>query len=270
MATAKEKIAKVNNEFITVTNVSNPDITVTSIDDGINGLKLTFDNPSNNITVETNFNFQLTYTKAAINNKVPITEQAKFIPPSLPKLTTTIAGSITQTSASSGGIITGDGGSAIISKGICYSIAPNPIPDISNTVPGGTGTGSFISTITGLQPGKTYHVRAFASNSSGIGYGNDVSFTTLQPGPIVLISPAIGTVFHIPAGSTDGGVTVTFTWSGPGNELELWIEGPSPRFYNLVNNQFSIRLGSDPAFYWRVSSDNGLTWSETYQFGIVY
>ena len=42
-----------------------------------------------------------------------------------------------------------------------------------------TGTGSFISSITALIPNTTYYLRAYASNSSGTAYGNEVSFPTL-------------------------------------------------------------------------------------------
>jgi hypothetical protein len=47
----------------------------------------------------------------------------------------------------------------------------------SHTVDG-TGTGPFESAITGLSPGSTYHVRAYATNSVGTAYGSDLSFTS--------------------------------------------------------------------------------------------
>jgi len=46
--------------------------------------------------------------------------------------------------------------------------------------------GSFTATITGLNGNTTYYIRAYATNSSGTGYGNQVSFTTdatETPGP---------------------------------------------------------------------------------------
>jgi hypothetical protein len=48
--------------------------------------------------------------------------------------------------------------------------------------------------ISGLTPGRTYHVRLVATNSSGIGYGADLAFTTL--GPAVTIAASLGTVTH--------------------------------------------------------------------------
>ena len=96
---------------------------------------------------------------------------------SLPVLTTTAATGITFNSASSGGNITDDGGGAIIVRGVCWSMVPNPtIVDPHST--DGTGKGSFISQITGLNPASTYYARAYATNSAGTAYGGQVSFPT--------------------------------------------------------------------------------------------
>lgn len=78
----KEKIAQIKNQFISITAVSNPDIQLTASDDGPNGLKISATNPSNNITVQTDFSFELTYTQEALNNKITITQTAVFIPSS--------------------------------------------------------------------------------------------------------------------------------------------------------------------------------------------
>ena len=44
----------------------------------------------------------------------------------------------------------------------------------------GSGSGSFTSNITGLVSGTTYYVRAYATNSVGTSYGNQVTFTTSE------------------------------------------------------------------------------------------
>ena len=94
-----------------------------------------------------------------------------------PTVTTTAASSITMTTASSGGNVTADGGASVTARGVCWSIFINPTTDNSKTT-GTTGPGNFTSSITGLSPGTTYHVRAYAINSAGTGYGSDVSFKT--------------------------------------------------------------------------------------------
>ncbi|HEY5138755.1 MAG TPA: hypothetical protein VIJ25_05475, partial [Methylococcales bacterium] len=79
----------------------------------------------------------------------------------LPVLTTTAITTITGISAISGGTITSDGGLPILFRGICWSIVPFPTISDSKTSDG-TGTGVFVSNITGLAPATTYYVRAYA------------------------------------------------------------------------------------------------------------
>jgi plastocyanin len=101
----------------------------------------------------------------------------------VPSLTTTAISSITTTTATSGGTIGSDGGASITAKGVVWSTSANPTIADSKTTDG-TGTGAFVSSITGLTAGTTYHVRAYATNSAGTGYGSDVSFTTTSSGPV--------------------------------------------------------------------------------------
>lgn len=96
----------------------------------------------------------------------------------VPTLITTNAPSITQSTVSTGGCITADGGAAITARGVCWST--NPIPTIAdNKTDDGSGTGSFSSSVTGLSAATKYYIRAYAINNAGTGYGEVVSFTTL-------------------------------------------------------------------------------------------
>jgi uncharacterized protein (TIGR02145 family) len=111
----------------------------------------------------------------------------------VPTLTTTAASLVTLTTAVAGGNITADGGGAVTARGTCWSITANPTvadPKTSDA----TGTGSFISNLTGLLPGTTYHIRAYATNSAGTAYGNDLSFTTTQIGVPTLTTTAVTSV----------------------------------------------------------------------------
>ncbi len=107
----------------------------------------------------------------------------------IPTLTTTAASSITTTSAVSGGNISSDGGASVTARGVCWSINANPTISGSKTSDG-TGAGSFTSTLTGLQGGTTYHIRAYATNSAGTAYGNDLTFTTSAVVPILTTTSA--------------------------------------------------------------------------------
>lgn len=98
----------------------------------------------------------------------------------LPTVITLQATNVTGTSAQCGGNIPSDGGSAITARGICWSVSSNPTIDGDHTT-NGTGAGTFYANLYDLQSGTTYHVRAYATNSIGTEYGNEVTFTTATP-----------------------------------------------------------------------------------------
>jgi|APCry1669188910_1035180.scaffolds.fasta_scaffold29928_1 uncharacterized protein (TIGR02145 family) len=92
----------------------------------------------------------------------------------VPVMTTTDVTNLTQNTGKSGGIISSDGGSSVISRGVCWST--NPTPTIADRkTSDGTGTGTFTSTLTGLSADSTYYIRAYATNNIGTGYGNTVA-----------------------------------------------------------------------------------------------
>jgi uncharacterized protein (TIGR02145 family) len=95
----------------------------------------------------------------------------------IPSVTTTTVSNVTATSATTGGDVTQDGGAAVTARGVAYGTLSSPT--ISGLITNdGTGTGTFTSNLTGLSPSTTYYVRAYATNSVGTAYGNEVSFTT--------------------------------------------------------------------------------------------
>jgi hypothetical protein len=96
-----------------------------------------------------------------------------------PQLTTVAATNVTTTTVTTGGNITTEGGSAITARGVCWRSTANPsIATTDSTSVDGTGTGAFVSNITGLVAGKKYHIRAYATNADGTAYGQDITFTT--------------------------------------------------------------------------------------------
>ncbi|QQS35301.1 MAG: T9SS type A sorting domain-containing protein [Ignavibacteriales bacterium] len=95
-----------------------------------------------------------------------------------PTLTTTAVTDITQTTATSGGNVTDQGTAPVTLRGVCWSTVENPTIADSKTEDG-SGTGTFVSSITGLASGITYYVRAYATNTFGTSYGNQEMFSTL-------------------------------------------------------------------------------------------
>ncbi|MBE0647291.1 MAG: fibrobacter succinogenes major paralogous domain-containing protein [Bacteroidales bacterium] len=96
----------------------------------------------------------------------------------IPSLETYNLSAVTMTSAESGGLIITDGGSTITERGVCWSTSPLPTVN-SEKAPGGSGAGSFVSTISGLTPNTLYYVRAYATNETGTGYGAQLFLKTM-------------------------------------------------------------------------------------------
>ena len=63
------------------------------------------------------------------------------------------------------------------SRGIYWSTNPDQTTDFNKTSDG-TGTGNFTSNMSGLKGSTKYYVRAYATNSSGTAFGDQLSFTT--------------------------------------------------------------------------------------------
>jgi len=96
---------------------------------------------------------------------------------SIPELTAAPLSLLTSSTATSGGIISSDGGAAVTKRGVCWGKTQNPT--ITNSLTdNGKGTGSFTSNLTGLEPNTTYYLRAYAINNIGTAYSSQISFTT--------------------------------------------------------------------------------------------
>jgi hypothetical protein len=113
----------------------------------------------------------------------------------LPNLTTTSVSSVTTNSVISGGNVTSDGGASVTARGVCYSTSTNPTIS-SLKVSSGTGSGSFSATMSGLSSGTTYYIKAYATNSVGTAYGNEINFMT---NPVLTIGQSYqgGIIFYI-------------------------------------------------------------------------
>jgi len=98
--------------------------------------------------------------------------------PILATVTTAAVTDVEGTTAVTGGNVTADGGAAVTAKGVVYGLTANPTVAGSKTSDG-TGTGAFVSNLSGLKGLTKYYVRAYATNSAGTAYGPELSFTTL-------------------------------------------------------------------------------------------
>jgi outer membrane protein assembly factor BamB len=151
----------------------------------------------------------------AYGNQVSFTTTAAT---GLPTITTVTPAAISQTSAISGGNITADGGSPVTIRGICWSTSAAPVVTGSHTTDG-SGTGTYASAMTALLPGTQYYIRAYATNSNGTAYGNEINFTTINDTATVYVGAGNNKFYALNAlnGQVKWQYTSTdaFTYAGP-------------------------------------------------------
>lgn len=149
----------------------------------------------------------------------------KEVPKVIPSISSSAPTNITSSTAVSGGRISTDGGARVTSRGVCWSVTQNPtISD--NKTSDGTGIGNFTSSISGLTPSTKYYVRAYATNSVGTVYGNEISFFTLSG---IIFNPNLtyGTVTDIEGNVYKTIVIGTQTWMAENLKTTKYRNGDS-------------------------------------------
>ena len=146
---------------------------------------------------------------------------------SAPTVITLEVTSPTQTTATGNGNVTDDGGSPITERGVCWGTNHNPDLNGSYNSCTTNGTGTYQVSMTGLTPGTTYYVRAYARNEAGLSYAeNEVSFSTGAQQYTITVSASTGGSAHV--GSTTGPNTGTFT------------QGQSCTVYAVANSNYTF------------------------------
>ena len=167
-----------------------------------------------------------------------------------PTVTTITVSAIATTTATTGGNVTADGGATVTARGVVWSTATNPtIANPTKTV-NGTGTGTFVSSITGLTANTTYYVRAYATNSVGTSYGNEISFKTLST-----VAPT-------------GTVTIgTQTWTTKNLDVTTYRDGtPIPQ---VTDPAAWAALTTGAWCYYNNDAANGTTYGKLYNWYAV-
>lgn len=165
--------------------------------------------------------------------------------PHLPVLTTTEVTNVTDTSAVSGGVISSIGSANIIARGVCWSLATNPtIKDLK--VNDANEGRTFISKLSGLKFATTYHLRAFATNSVGTAYGNEIVFTTNNAVIPTLITSKID--FVTPTSAHSGGNVISDGGASISSHGVCWGTDKTPTITNSktidggLTNAFTSKL----------------------------
>jgi hypothetical protein len=175
-------------------------------------------------SVDTGYGDQISFTTSTIT---------------IPAVSTNTVSSVTASTAISGGNVTSDGGAMVTERGVCWSTSQNPTIANDKTTDG-SGTGSFVSNISGLYGNTTYFVRAYATNSEGTSYGNQVSFTTA-------LLPTVSTteVNDIKGNSAKAGGTVINNGGSTITAQGLcWSTTPNPTTANSTTTSFTAVMSS--------------------------
>lgn len=191
----------------------------------------------------------LYYVRSYAINSIGTTYGTQISFTSLPVVTTTAVTNITPATATSGGNVTSTG--TVTARGVCWGTTSGPTVALTTKTNDGTTSGSFPSSITGLTANTLYYLRAYATNSSGTSYGNEVSFTT----PFITTA-SMCTVTQTTAVS--GGTILAATGTNVTERGVVWGTTSGP---TTANNKITDASGGTGTF---VANLTGLTDATTY------
>ena len=182
-----------------------------------------------------------------------------------PTVTTSTVTNFSATTAICGGNVTSDGGATVTERGVCWSsTSTNPTINGNHQAANGGGSGSFNLNVTGLSPNTTYYVKAYATNSVGTGYGEQLTFTTLcntvnvnitgnttiNYGGSTTLTASGANTYHWSNGANTAGITVspttttTYTVTGTDNNGCTGIASVTV----IVNNPPTVTTNSVTTF----------------------
>jgi hypothetical protein len=175
---------------------------------------------------------------------------------------------ITTRSAWSGGSIQNVGGGVLSTYGITFNTAPTPVVYQNSTLTGVGTLSSFVREMSSLLFSTTYYTRPYAITTVGVGYGEELSFTTMEAS-----TPTVSTIALVGAANArtaltggaipdDGGATIT-------RRGVVWDVNPSPTV-ELSTQQINVFGGTSP-FVANIStlSTNTLYYARAYASNAV-
>jgi len=173
---------------------------------------------------------------------------------------------ITHYSARAGGNVTDEGGAHVWESGVVWNEADEGEPknNWESHMIISSGMGSFSTVISGLNTDTVYNIQAYARNDIGTGYGQSVSFKTLDAMPGVRTLEENG-VTHDQA-TLQGEVTSL----GPGVSSVYryfkWMQGRQADYNEEAATHTPSSLGSLGDFDYTLYASDGLETDNYYSF----
>jgi hypothetical protein len=135
-----------------------------------------------------------------------------------PTVTTQAASAVSASGCTGNGTISDTGGANATRRGFCYKIGTSGDPTTADSVAyddGDYGTGAYTKAISGLSPGNSYRVRAYAVNSAGTSYGDTVQILTIPAAPTNVAATK----------NNNTKITVTWTKSTGAANYDIYRDG---------------------------------------------
>lgn len=208
-----------------------------------------------------------------VNNKFVMEEKTFKTSTGVPNVKTVEVKDVTRTTARVVGEVTEDNGATVTERGVCWSTSHNPtLSDAHKS--NGSGLGTFTTEISNLRASQVYYVRAYAKNSNGAEYGEELSFVTGEAGlpEIIIQSVTVNTASVTVSYNvvSDGGTSVT-------THGVCWSTSPNPEYTGQHTNNgngtgmFVLNmtgLSPETAYHVRVYAINsvGTSYSDDHAF----
>lgn len=170
------------------------------------------------------------------------------------------------------GSITNNGGSAILSSGMCWSTSN--APTISDSKADMLSESTFLVTITGLNDGTDYFIRAYATNEKGTSYGEAVAVKSpVSDGKEGTVSDIDGNAYktvtmrgkewmaeNLKTTKLNDGTPIkleTMTWTGSTDALYTYYDNDKATYenpYGAMYNYYCVETDKLCPTGWHVST----------------
>ena len=167
-----------------------------------------------------------------------------------PALTTLPAIDASKTSATLMASSVDKNAIVVLKKGFVWATTPMPTLD-NNVIDVNANFDEFSAVVTNLQPNTTYYVRSFAVNHNGVGYGNEVSFTTLADVSVKNVTKTNG-VFSIEClvqGGSGSSILERGVLYNTSKQLLASLDGTKVTAVDFDAHSFIVQINQSGVFY---------------------